>query len=462
MTGCLVTVSLLAATIAVGGRAESAPADSTVRVQAEGATVRSVGGPDGPGWNLWSNGHVAETVRFGDGQRHRIVVRARGNSSAKLGPSMELRIDGERVGSARVHVSRDWRYRDYAFDVTAKPGLHEVAVAHTGDPNRVGRNVDLVVDWFAVAAVPAGPETGPPQPLPAPTSTTTTTSVAPPPTTAGPLPTTAGPPTTSAPGGSGRSPHVPAGYRMTWNDEFDSLSLDLDANGGENWGTYFTGWNVLSLAGNGDQCMKADPSYGGTGTRPLGIETHRVQNGVLSLFGRPIPADRRAQFWNYQAVCGMITGQNSHAQTYGYWETRMRISNVSTGHHWAIWLLPENNDWPPEVDIVEVVGLDPSKFHFTGHFNDSSGNKKAASAYRNAPGGADDWYTLGLEWTANSVVWYLDGVEVHRMNNFIGTTPNYFLISPEVGGNWPGPTSGATRWPMSMDVDYVRIYSNDR
>lgn len=405
---------------------------------------------------------------------------------------MEVRIDGRTVATTEVHVSQNWEFENYSFTVVANPGSHEVAIAHVDDPNRPGSNVDLVVDRFTIAPAdgevdepenrpsttlprqpprPTLPEPEPPTSAPttsvpsttaptssAPSTTAATTSA---PTTTPPSPTvpaTAGPSTSPPTGGGRQSPYVPTGYELAWNDEFNSLSLDLDGDGGENWGTFFNGWNVLSLAGNGDQCMKADPSYTGTGGPPLGIETHRVRNGVLSLYGRPIPDDRRGQFWNYQAACGMISGQNSHAQTYGYWETRMRIPNVSAGHHWAIWLLPENNTWPPEVDMLEVVGLDPRKFHFTGHYNDASGNKQADLAYRQAPGAADDWYTLGLEWTRNSVVWYLDGVEVHRMRNFIGNTPNYFLISPEIGGNWPGPTNGSTRWPMSMEVDYVRIY----
>jgi len=243
------------------------------------------------------------------------------------------------------------------------------------------------------------------------------------------------------------------------------LSLDLDGDGGERWATNWVGWNVLSLAGNGDQCMKAHPGHTGTGGAELGLQTHAVDNGVLTMFGRPIPQHRRSQFWGYQAACGMISGERSHAQTYGYWETRMRIPNVSRGHHWAIWLLPEDGSWPPEVDMLEVVGsnaarnTDERRFHFTGHYNDANGQHKADMAFRNAPRAADDWYTLGLEWTSQSVVWYLDGREVHRMWNFVGNDPSYFLISPEIGGNWPGPTDGATRWPMTMEVDYVRIYS---
>ena len=450
------------------------------RVEAQRVAVRTVGGPDGPAWNLWSNGHIEHPVRFDRDGHYRVSVRARGNADRLTEPQMELRIDGRPVGSVAVHVDRQWRFRTYSFDVAVDRGRHDVALAFVNDPNRPGDNVDLVIDWFAVSSIP-GRETTTTRPGPvivttASNITTSTTSTSAPTTLSSSVTTTTptspstpsttmtAPPSTRPPSPS-RSPHVPPGYRLSWSDEFDSLSLDLGADGGERWATKFIGWNVLSLAGNGDQCMKADPDHTGTGGPRLGLETHRVDRGVLTLFGRPIPQGQRSQFWGYEAACGMISGQRSHTQTYGYWETRMRIANVSRGHHWAIWLVPGDDSWPPEVDILEVVGTnsarnaDERRFHFTGHYLDGGGTRQADMAYRNAPGPADGWYTLGLEWTADSVVWHLDGVEVHRMWNFVGDKPVYFMISPEIGGNWPGPTSQQTTWPMAMDVDYVRIYS---
>ncbi|MEZ5411996.1 MAG: family 16 glycosylhydrolase [Acidimicrobiales bacterium] len=457
---------------------------STIKVEAEQASIRTVGGPDGPGWNLWSNGRIGHSVQFGPARTHRLTVRARANSEQGVDPVLEVSIDGRSYGRASVQAESGWRYRDYHFDVSTTPGRHEVSLAFVNDPNRPGNNVDLVIDYFTVTPVKAA-SSATTTSTSRPTTTTTTAGTASPPSeptttaTVGPPttePTTTTTSTTTAGGGSGggaggsggdaRSPYIPAGYSLTWNDEFDTLSLDKAANGNGNWATKWVGFNVLSLAGNGDRCMKAYPEFTGTGGPPLGIETHRVDNGVLTLFGRPIPENRRAQFWNYEAACGMLSGQLSHDQTYGYWETRIRITNVSQGHHWGVWMLPANDAWPPEIDILEVVGrkpgdpnVGPGRFHFTGHFDDANGKHTGNGRAVDAPGPADAWYTLGLQWTQNEVVWYLDGKEVHRLGNFFGTVPAYFLITPEIGGNWPGPTSGQTVWPMSMDVDYVRIYS---
>ncbi len=470
-----------------------------LRLEAERMETRTVGGPDGPAWNLWSEGSIGTSFDVEDPGTYEVVIRARGNSDTGRRPRMELRIDDRAVASWAVDTV-DHRFDEHRVEVDLTAGTHRLAVAFTNDPNRPGHNLDLVVDWVEIVAAdggddpsvpdpsvpdPSPPIPGPPLPSlpapplpepsmpapPGPPTTTPTTPTTTAPTTTPTTPTTTAPttPTTATPErppDTGRSPHVPAGYELSWHDEFDRLSLDLATDGSANWVTYFHRWNVRSLAGNGDQCLKADPDFVGTGGPPLGVETHRVTGGVLTLFGHPLPQHRRSQFWGFEAACGMISGELSHSQTYGYWETRMRVTNVSLGHHWAIWLLPEDGSWPPEVDLFEVVGTttaggrnnDRARFHFTGHYNDASGAHRTEMSYLQAPRGADGWYTLGVEWTADSVVWYLDGQEVHRMWNFIGTAPVYFLISPEIGGNWPGPTGPATTWPMSMEVDYVRIY----
>ena len=34
----------------------------------------------------------------------------------------------------------------------------------------------------------------------------------------------------------------------------------------------------------------------------------------------------------------------------------------------------------------------------------------------------------------------------------------YVLVSPEIGGDWPGSPDGSTVWPMELELDYVRAY----
>ncbi len=260
-------------------------------------------------------------------------------------------------------------------------------------------------------------------------------------------------------GGIESSPWVPSGYQLAFADEFDTetFELDLDGNGSTNWAPYWLSWNVRHLEGNNDQALKADRSYFGTGGEPLGLDIHQNTDDTLMLRGYPLPEERRAQFHDFPYVAGMISGERSHQQQYGYWEIRMRFATTSIGHHWAVWLLSSDASWPPELDLIEVVGQHPHMFSVNAIDADAVGNPTGSLTFRDFPRAIDDFYTLGLLWTASEIVFSLDGDEIQRTPNFIDK-PMYLLVSPEIGGNWPGEPDATTTWPMEASIDYVRVY----
>lgn len=249
--------------------------------------------------------------------------------------------------------------------------------------------------------------------------------------------------------------YVPHGYQLTFSDEFMSRSLDPACTGSGTWATYWCKWQVRHLSGNNDQALKADPSYRGRGGPTLqehGLLTHEVTAGnTLKLYGRVVPEAIRPQYHGFPYVGGMISTERTHAQLYGYWEVRVRLTTTSEGHHWAMWLLPEDGGWPPEIDMLEVVGKNPQTFHINAH---GTGNDELVWFSPEDPFG---WHTLGLLWTTDDLVWFVDGVQRKRIPNYIHK-PMYFLMSPEVGNWWAGNPSGSTVWPMQAEVDYVRVY----
>jgi hypothetical protein len=258
---------------------------------------------------------------------------------------------------------------------------------------------------------------------------------------------------------------VPDGYALAWSDEFDSLSLG-GPNSGRNWAPYFTSWNVRYLSGNSDDAVKAadyEQLSNGRGTigdalRQTGLwgspsnYLHEVAGGHLALHGYPVPSGQQSAFWGKPYVASMISGQPSFSQRYGYWEVRLSLTNVSQGHHFAVWLLPTDNSWPPEIDMLEVVGLDPTKFHMTSH---GSSNDQLVWFHPNDPTG---WHTLGFLWTPDRMVWYLDGQEKKSIANYVTRKNFYFLMSWEMASNWAGDPDGSTMWPAEVLVDYIRIY----
>ncbi|MDH3658616.1 MAG: family 16 glycosylhydrolase [Alphaproteobacteria bacterium] len=281
-------------------------------------------------------------------------------------------------------------------------------------------------------------------------------------------------------GGGERSPYVPEGFELTFEDNFtrggasasvhlvsaDAPSQDRQVEAGppRAWETHFAGWGVRYLEGNNDQALKADAGYRGRGGSSLGehgVVLHEItEDGTLKLYGRPTPTALRDQF-EMPYLGGMVSGEKLHAQTYGYWEMRVRLNAVSAGHHWAFWLIPDDHSWPPEIDMLEAVGSNPSNqsdadyFFFNSILTDPNNDEITRIT---PPRGKNAWYTIGFLWTETDMRWFLDGQEVRRRPAMGDDVALYFLASPEVGGNWVGAPTAKTTWPTEAEIDYVRVY----
>lgn len=282
-------------------------------------------------------------------------------------------------------------------------------------------------------------------------------------------------------GGGEHSPYVPNGYELAFEDNFDHggspTGVDLiskngglvtnQVNGGPRpaaWETHFAGWGVRHLEGNNDQALKADANYRGQGGPSLGehgIRLHDItEGGTLKLYGLPTPAALQDQF-EMPYLGGMVSGEKQHAQTYGYWEMRLRINSLSHGHHWAFWLIPSDHSWPPEIDMLEVVGSNPENQTDADHFffNSILTDPNTDSYTRIVPPkGHNAWYTIGFLWTESEMRWFIDGQEVRKRPAMGGDKALYFLASPEIGGKWVGAPTTDTNWPTEAELDYIRVY----
>ena len=281
-------------------------------------------------------------------------------------------------------------------------------------------------------------------------------------------------------GGGPKSPHVPEGYELAFEDNFDRgetsagvqliskdgglVTKQVDAGARRPWETYFAGWDVRHLEGNDDQALKAAADYRGQGGASLGehgIRLHEItEGGTLKLYARPTPPALREQF-DMPYLGGMISGEKLHAQTYGYWEMRLRLANLSAGQHWAFWLIPDDHSWPPEIDMLEAVGSNPENqsdadhFFFNSILTDPSNDSYTRVV---PPKGHDAWYTIGFLWTETDMRWFVDGQEVRKRPAMGGDKALYFLASPEIGGKWVGAPTAETAWPAEAEIDYVRAY----
>ena len=153
----------------------------------------------------------------------------------------------------------------------------------------------------------------------------------------------------------------------------------------------------------------------------------------------------------------------------------------------AIWMLPTDwvyGGWPSsgEIDIVEGVnlGIWGDEVHGTLHYGLPwpQWENHGQTLYM-GENPADDFHVYAVEWEADEIRWYVDGVHYQTQQssgwyNYIwqGQDHGFGVANPRapfdqrfhlimnlaVGGDWPGAPD--TGWPedREMLVDYVRVY----
>lgn len=258
---------------------------------------------------------------------------------------------------------------------------------------------------------------------------------------------------------------VPSGFTLAWQDDFVTpFAIDADPS---RWSSYFRKWNVRFLAGNGDEGVKvhddmiiasgrtaADAlrSDGRWGSREHYL--HEVSNGTLKLRAFPLAENMRSEFWGFPYVASMISGDRLPGDSYGYWEIRARINAIGKGQHLAFWLLPDDGSWPPEVDLLEVVGTNPKQYSANLHLPD--GESAPPMTFYSEP--KNTFHTIGFQWTPTLMRWTLDGKVVREHENYVIGRPFYILVSWEIGSYWPGKPDATTPWPAEAEIDYIRVY----
>ena len=250
-----------------------------------------------------------------------------------------------------------------------------------------------------------------------------------------------------------------AGLHLTFDDEFNSLSLNMGtaSTAGGTWTTYFSGFGVRSLTGNHEQEIYVDPSFAGTSGAPLGLNPFSDQNGTLTITAAPAPAADLPYLSGFQYTSGMLNTENSFSQTYGYFDMRAELPAAGQGMWPAFWLLKNTNTWPPELDVLEQAG-GPSTNIFNTVIDAGKPNQQGGTNVGDTSTGFHDY---GVLWTPQTITFYFDGRALFSAPTPADmNSPMYMIVNLALGGSWAGPVSAATNWALAnMKVDYVRAYS---
>jgi hypothetical protein len=151
------------------------------------------------------------------------------------------------------------------------------------------------------------------------------------------------------------------------------------------------------------------------------------------------------------------------SQTYGYFEMRARIP-AGRGLWPAFWMLPVDLSWPPENDVMEVLGNDPSTVFTTVHSRLLSNGTMRGYGTKTVDLSAD-MHRFGVDWGPERVRYYLD-----RRLVFSQPTPEdwhapfYLLANLAVGGphSWPGAPDERTVFPASFTIAEISAWQRKR
>jgi beta-glucanase (GH16 family) len=159
----------------------------------------------------------------------------------------------------------------------------------------------------------------------------------------------------------------------------------------------------------------------------------------------------------YPYTSGMVTSYQTFDSHYGYFEMRARMPK-GRGLWPAFWLLPTTLEWPPEIDILEVLGHETNVVYTTLHYKlEGQPHLSQGQAYAGADFSAD-FHIFAADWKPGQVMWFVDGNPVFRITHNIPNQPMYLLANLAVGGDWPGAPSAETVFPSYFDIDYIRVY----
>ncbi len=252
----------------------------------------------------------------------------------------------------------------------------------------------------------------------------------------------------------GEKPIVPVGadaarWQVVFHDEFEGEELDSNL-----WTTCFW-WDdggCTNLSTNEQQWYLP--------------EQVTVDDGALHLTANLGPAVGFEQRI-FPYVSGMISsGRPTNDESvdpgfafqFGYVEMRARIPE-GNGLWPAFWMLPVTHDSKPEIDILEFLGQEPDQFRSHIHWRDEEGESRSEGDQWRSSNFSDDWHTFGIEWSADAVIWFVDGRQVWSYNDadHLPVEPMYLIANLAVGGDYAGPTNG-TAFPSEFAIDYIRVW----
>ncbi len=203
---------------------------------------------------------------------------------------------------------------------------------------------------------------------------------------------------------------------------------------------------------------------GGWGNNELQYYTNRSQNASVSGGMLKITAIKE-NFNGSPYTSARLISKDKFDFKYGRVEVRAKLP--TGGGTWpAIWMLGSDISsvgWPAcgEIDIMEHVGNSQNRIHASLHYPGRSGGNSVTNTIV-VPNVSSSFKVYKVDWSASSIKFYVDDQLYFNIPNSqaIPFNKDFFMIlNVAMGGNFGGAVD-PTFTSSSMEIDYVRVFSN--
>jgi beta-glucanase (GH16 family)/glutaredoxin-related protein len=232
------------------------------------------------------------------------------------------------------------------------------------------------------------------------------------------------------------------GYWLTFDDEFDSLSISQNGTG--------TVWSDIRPGSR--MGPNADIGFGNSAfvDPASGVNPFSLQNGALQITATRADSSVAGPA---QWASGLISTMGSFSQLYGYFEMRAQLP-AETGVWPAFWMLSADGKWPPEIDALEAYG-DGNLYQYTHTAQTGQHTyEQTWTAHQTMTSG---YHTYGVMWNAQTVTFYFDGEVTGQQATPSDMHGRMYMLADLAMQMKPGVTDV----PKHLNVDYIRVYSND-
>ena len=240
-------------------------------------------------------------------------------------------------------------------------------------------------------------------------------------------------------------------WKLSWSDEFNYNGLPDSSKwsynvGGNGWGN-----NELQYYTEGD------------------IGNAEVNNGTLKI--KALKQKKE----NKDFTSARLVTEHKANFTYGRIEIRAKLP-AGRGLWPAFWMLGSNHrsiGWPEcgEIDIMEHVGFEKDSVFGTVHtkaYNHIIQTQKGKKIFISNP--YNEFHVFSIEWTPERMDFLMDNVKYNQIINERKTTaewpfdlPFFIIVNLAVGGNLGGKEGvDETVFPAILEVDYIRVYQNNK